>query len=168
MINELPEIKTPKWLVSLSNRLSNNITFPLDAILKDSLYYPASGLNGTPIKFLAGNILSFVYADYGVKKKEFLENMNGTGRDCGFLGYHSVLQKEIYRSDIVPNGWNPKIIPTDKRDSERLLALEKECEPFGHWSICKEILKLTLVQTFLAFYSLLERCPLFIKGCIAG
>lgn len=45
------------------------------------------------------------------------------------------MQKEIHRSDIVPNGWKPTITPPENHDRERLLALERECEPFGHWSI---------------------------------
>ncbi len=42
--------------------------FLLTEILEESLYYPASGFQGAPIEYLAGNFLSFVYADYGQER----------------------------------------------------------------------------------------------------
>ncbi len=71
MITELPEMQLPEWIGAIAKG-QNDLKFPLENILTDSLYYPASGLNGTPVKFLAGNIFSFVYADYGIKKQVFL------------------------------------------------------------------------------------------------
>jgi len=134
MITELPEMQTPEWLEAIS-RGNIESSFPLSEIVKESLYYPASGLNGTPVKFLSGNILSFVYADYGITKNVFLANLNGNGPECGFMGYKSILQREISRNDIVPGGWRPPIVPMEEPERSRLLQQEKECQPFGHWSV---------------------------------
>jgi hypothetical protein len=87
------------------------------------------------VKFLAGNVLSFVYADYGVKKRVFLDNLNGTKTECGFRGYHSIWQQEVFRPDIVPPGWIPSLRPTREKDIQRLRQQGSCCEPFGHWSI---------------------------------
>ena len=134
MITEIPSLKVPDWLVYIVKD-PDTALFHLKSILKDSLYYPASGLNGTPIKYLAGNVFSFIYADYGITKHQFLRNLNGNGEECGFKNYHSVLQKEIFRDDIVPAGWMPNIIPTDEKQIKNLLRSEQRAETFGHWSV---------------------------------
>lgn len=129
-------MKTPSWVREISERGECD-SFPLQKILQDSLYYPAAGLNGTPVKFLGGNIHSFVYADYGVSKREFLANLSGTGRDCGFLGYSSVLQRDIRVGEIVPQGWVPPLLPDNSYDRRFLLEQERIADPFGLWSIWK-------------------------------
>lgn len=134
MITEIPILKTPDWLTFILKN-PEAASFPLKSILENSLYYPASGLNGTPVKYLAGNVYSFIYADYGVTKYEFLQNLNGKNKDAGFKNYHSILQKEIFRDDIVPAGWIPNIIPTGKKEIEKLLREEQRTQPFGHWSV---------------------------------
>lgn len=132
MIPELDSLQLPEWL----SGISENSSFPnLDHLLTDSLYYPASGLNGTPVKYLAGNVYSFIYADYGIKRNEFLKNLNGNEPECGFMNYHSICQREVFRQDIVPYGWQPTIIPTSQREREILLQRERDCTPFGHWSV---------------------------------
>jgi len=138
MINEMLVIQTPAWLAAIDAAKGNDACrFFLADILTDSLYYPACGLNGTPVKFLAGNILSFVYVDYGVTREVFLRNLNGADADSGFKGYHIILQREIFREDVVPTGWSPSILPHDERDMKRLAEVENRCKPFGHWSVWK-------------------------------
>lgn len=105
LLSKLPKMRTSKWLGSIEKTPPNE--FSLKKFLKISLYYPASGLNGIPVMFLSGHLLSFIYADYSISKKEFLKNLNGKGDDCGFMGYKSVFQKEVFRDDIVPENWSP-------------------------------------------------------------
>jgi hypothetical protein len=132
VIPELEELLMPDWL----STISEGSPFPdLTKVLVDSLYYPASGLNGTPVKYLAGNTHSFVFADYGIMKDEFLKNLNGKAPECGFRYYHSICQREISRREIVPDGWEPTIVPTAREGRERLLETERNCTPFGHWSV---------------------------------
>jgi len=131
MIQEIAAPDEPDWL----SNITSESEFVLEDLLVDSLYYPASGLNGTPVKFLSGNIYSFIYADYSITKQQFLTNLNGRSSDCGFRGYSPVLQREIFTRDIVPAGWRPDKVPTDPREREKLLACERRCRPFGHWSV---------------------------------
>ncbi len=131
-IPQLCELQYPKWL----SAISEDSPFPgLEKILPDSLYYPACGFNGTPVKYLSGNIYSFVYTDYGITRDDFLAHLNGTGPDDGFEHYHPVCQRDVSRDEIVPDGWRPAIVPTNDMDREKLFQIEKECEPFGHWSV---------------------------------
>lgn len=136
MINEMPMMEMPAWLREISERGESD-EFPLLEILQDSLYYASAGKNGTPVKFLGGNILSHIYADYGVSRREFLNDLNGTGKDCGFLGYSSLLQRDIRVGEIVPRGWIPPLLPDNSYDRRFLLEQERRCDPFGHWSVWK-------------------------------
>lgn len=133
---EISELECPKWLLDISE----DSPFPgLEKILPNSLYYPACEFNGTPVKYLSGNIFSFVYVDYGIAKDGFLANLNGTGKDDGFKHYHlvcpEVCTREVSRDEIMPDKWRPDIVPENKKDREKLFQMEKECEPFGHWSV---------------------------------
>jgi hypothetical protein len=136
MIPELPTQKVSTWLESAIEYAINGKEpeFLLRDILQDSLYYPACGLNGTPVKYLTGNIHSFIYADYMVTKKEFLKNLNGTDEGCGFKGYRSLFQREIKREEIVPYNWSSAILPLFLFH-QRIQNIESRCEAFGHWSI---------------------------------
>ena len=136
MIPELPKMRLTPWLHAIkSSTQRSNVEFSLRGVLTDSLYYPACGLNGTPVKYLGGNVLSFVYADYVITQEEFLDNLNGERDDCGFLGYQSILQREIFRRDIVPDSWVAPMRPCDPEGIERLCERERRCQPFGHWSV---------------------------------
>ena len=57
----LPKLEIPLWLRCVKDEPEGDQPFPLREILRDSLYYPASGLQGAPVQYLAGSILSFVY-----------------------------------------------------------------------------------------------------------
>ena len=129
---EISELECPKWLLDISE----DSPFPgLEKILPNSLYYPACGFNGTPVKYLSGKIYSFVYVDYGITRDDFLAHLNDTGKNEAFKGYHSVCQREVSRNEIMPDGWRPSIVPTNDMDTEKLFQREKESEPFGHWSV---------------------------------
>lgn len=132
MIHEMPSSPCPEWLPETSV----SSVFPgVKRIVADSLYYPACGLNGTPIKYLARNVHSFVYADYGVTEEEFLDNLNGSGRNAGFKHYRPIVQRKLSAHDVVPANWRPEMLPTDRQRLSWLLEQEKRCRPFGHWSV---------------------------------
>jgi len=102
MIDRLPEKALPKWLadVDVGNQSS---PFPLMDVLNDSLYYPSSRFDGSPIRHLSGNIHSFIYADYGVTSDELEEEV----KTPGFLGYHKILSRSVTEKELTPNGWQP-------------------------------------------------------------
>ena len=59
--DRLPEVRRPEWLRgSLLGR-----TLPVVDLLYESVYYPASGLDGDPMMHLGHHFWSYIYADYG-------------------------------------------------------------------------------------------------------
>ena len=103
MIDELPRMKMPIWLSKLSADSIESDPFPLRQILQDSLYYPSSGFDGDPVRHLAGNILSFVYVDYGPDRDEF----DSALRVQGFRGYEVLAQREVTERELTPHAWRP-------------------------------------------------------------
>lgn len=132
-ITGLERVPVPGWLARAAEKPASH-PLPLRDILENSLYYPACERNGTPVKYLAGYVHSFVYVDYGVTREAFECDLNGNGRDSGFRGYHSVFQRDILRSEVVPPDWSPRLLPPEEH-RKRLFERERECKPFGHWSI---------------------------------
>ena len=62
MATRLPRVKSPAWLTKRSAASMKNGSFPLDRILRASLFYPTSGLDGDPVRYLSRSVQSFVYA----------------------------------------------------------------------------------------------------------
>ena len=139
MIDALKEKEQPNWLKQLEFNNGLIISdFPLKDIISESLYYPASGVNGTPIKFLAGNFLSFIYVDYGYEKQEIMNEI--TEPENGFMGYKLLGIKELTKNDLAPNGWQP-VMPINLPDE--IMRLEKLRnyikQPFAIWSIFERL-----------------------------
>ena len=101
MIEYLPVIERPQWLSDLDPKYINYIEFPLEDVLRDSLYYPSSGFDGTPVRHFLGNVFSFVYVDYGNNSKELDEAL----AKPGFRGYEVIAKRDITEKELVPNGW---------------------------------------------------------------
>ena len=124
MIQEIRVRQIPDWL--MADELSFNIT----KILENSLYYPCCGSDGSPIKYLAGNIHSFVYADYGVSKESFEFQMQK-----GLLGYNLKHQEVISQHQLTPQGWKVMVKP----DYEEMKSMEFHKsfmkKPFAHWAV---------------------------------
>lgn len=135
LVGELRRRPVPDWLVR-AEQDPTSIKLDLRDILTDSLYYPASGKNGTPVKFMSGMVHSFIYADYSVTMAKHLEELFGDDPESGFLGYECFYEREILRHELVPNGWTPPIRPDEEgRNLERLKERERRAQPFGHWSL---------------------------------
>ena len=101
MIPQLPEIPAPVWLTELSPTTMTNGRFPLRELLRDSLYYPCSGFDGDPVKHLAGNILSFVYVDYGPTP----EDLRAELEKPGFNGYNPLSRpRRVEPQELTPRG----------------------------------------------------------------
>lgn len=87
---------------------------PLDDLLPDSVYYPASRSDGTPVKLCNGawrslGVDSYVYCDYGFSVEGFLA-------DAGTMyGYHLLAHRLLDPSEYIPKGWQPEFIPEKTR-----------------------------------------------------
>jgi len=102
MIDELPILPYPAWLKDIDARSISEDEFPLTDILAQSLYYPACGFDGDPIRHLGGNIYSFIYIDYGRRKYELNSEI-----DKGFSKYFLLERRTITEQELNPKGINP-------------------------------------------------------------
>ena len=127
-IKQLPVIDVPEWLTELSSD-SMKGQFPLEKLLQDSLYYPACGFDGNPIKYLAGNILSFVYVDYGYNRDDLINEL----KNGGFRGYKRVGERSVTERELTPKGWTPT--PPNSLDGEPSRSRDMIKEPFCEWLV---------------------------------
>jgi len=116
MINQLPEISVPDWLAEISQSTITIDPFPLTQLLEDSLYYPSSGFDRDPVKYLSGNILSFIYVDYGRSHDEFENEIIKRG----FRGYECVATRSVTEQELTPRGWRPRQPDPDHIDYDHL------------------------------------------------
>lgn len=135
MIEQIPCLVPPEWLMKLTAETMLNEPFPLYQVLKDSLYYPGAGTDGKPVKWLAGNTYSFVYTDYLVSRSRFLDELND--EHSGFRGYHVVGIRDMSMKELIPNGWTPTLSSRHAGNPSRWS--EHFPEPFGIWTILERL-----------------------------
>jgi len=128
----LPRKTVPAWLNAIDEASGATHPFPLKRILKNSLYYPSSEFDGDPVKFLAGNIHSFVYADYGHSEEELLQAL----ANPGFLGYEPIATRSVTAHELNWSELPSYVIGTSNEDG---LELYKKFvwikRPFCSWTI---------------------------------
>lgn len=100
---------------------------PLPEILNDSVYYPACGLDGDPIKYLGRQFQSFVYVDYGVGRDAVLQRLEH------FKGYDLEACRDLESKDLVTSGWPPPDLARMTSLTERVV--QTICEPFAVWAL---------------------------------
>lgn len=120
------------FIENITREEIENNPFPIKQLLKNSLYYPACGLDGGIIKFCntAGknlNIKSFVYCDYGIGEESFKENQNT------FHGYHVLGTRNIKKEELIPNGWEQQIPTT--LNLNNYFRYQDSWKPFVNWTI---------------------------------
>lgn len=74
----------------------------VNLFLEDCVFYPCSGLHGTPIKFLGKRFRRFLYADYNVDREMFDEAVRGSG----FKGYRLRATEELDPENVFGMSWN--------------------------------------------------------------
>lgn len=124
MIPTFRELPVPTWLSLATPRLG---VLPLPSMLAESVYYPASGLDGDPIKWLATNFQTFVYADYGLDRETVVDALPS------FRGYEVLGLRDVTASELFPKGW-PSTPPLaelpDQRPWDGFMR-----PPFAIWAI---------------------------------
>lgn len=86
--------------------LSVECAFPLKTVLQDSLYYPACGKDGSPVRHAnALKVNSFVYADTFTTHDD-LDRALATE---SFRGYRIVGQRDLTPDDLLPHGWELRL-----------------------------------------------------------
>ena len=128
MIDYLPPMRLPKWLGILDAEQIENASIPLTNILKNSLFYPSSGFDGDPIKYLAGHFYSFIYADYGNTRDELDNALNNEG----FRGYEIIGSRHVPEKRLASKGWEREPTRQNSKESSGIV------EPFAVWIVFQQ------------------------------
>lgn len=122
----------PSFLENISKESIKKGKLPIDEILQDSLYYPASGFDGGVVKFCGKKVQSYVYCDYAAGESALLEEMDS------FRGYRVLGRRSIQQQELVPNGWTMQLPPGISR-SKYLEHHDVFRKPFGHWIVYEQL-----------------------------
>ena len=126
--DNLPQAFIPSWLAELSPSTMMKNRLPLKLLLEGSLYYPACGIDGDPVKYLGGAVLSFVYIDYFYTHDEWIREI----KNRGFKGYRLLATRPVSEAELSPDGW-PAPIPHLYLKSETRRPLKVK-DLFCEWS----------------------------------
>jgi len=124
MIDNIAELSCPEWLNEISQDNIHSISFDVKKILQDSLYYPAAGFDGNPIKYFSKNTYSFIYVDYSVRKENLLKKFT----------YSIVARRSLTEKELAPNGWSPDFNSSFGNPAKFIRNI---AEPFCEWIIFK-------------------------------
>ncbi len=126
MIDTVPRKEMPSWLKT------DSFSFDAETVLRDSLYYPASGTDVQPVKWFMGNVYSFVYIDYGVSRGALHSELFSRG----FRGYCQIHREPVTQQQLTPRGWSVKIEPDLDYEEKRPDFFRKDmAHPFCEWYI---------------------------------
>jgi hypothetical protein len=124
MFEEVTKAEMPEWI-------KNPAEFDIRDVLKDSMYYPASGYDGHPVEYFLGNVYSFIYVDYSISRENLLEEITNNG----FRGYRIILQLPISESQLAPNGWRIRATPDRAEYHQPDHYSDVFEKPFAEWFI---------------------------------
>ena len=130
MVDTIPRGAEPHWLSRIDTATIDE-DFPLREVLVDSVYYPASGVHGEPVRFLSENFGSFVYVDYGVERESLLATVSGGG----FLGYDLVARRTLSERELAPSGWAPIRPSREDGDPAKYRGTGWIKSPFCEWLV---------------------------------
>ncbi|MCE2449019.1 MAG: hypothetical protein J4F35_11720 [Candidatus Latescibacteria bacterium] len=125
-LQSLPEFTRPNWLAD--NMLDGNI--PIIGLLRNSIFYPASGLDSDPIMHLGHHFWSFVYADYGYEP-EFIKATLSAER---FAGYKLLGRRSVSENELPLARWNSESDGWLEGGNNRE-ARERGTPPFAQWAL---------------------------------
>jgi len=108
---------------------------PLPELLEDSVYYPASSLDGRPIKYCNTiwrdmGVKSFVYCDFLPREQEVIRELPDV------LGYHLLAHRSLSPDEYIPEDWELELSGWDRdRYFDTFLGNDPDFKPFAHWAV---------------------------------
>jgi hypothetical protein len=128
VLEQLPIREIPSWLAAACKPLGE---LPIRPLLEGSVYYPACGVDGDPVKHLGGNSLSFVYVDYGVGRRALREELET------FRGYRVFASRPVREQELVPKGWSPRF--PEGYVPQRTPPNDWVKQPFAEWIVYERL-----------------------------
>jgi hypothetical protein len=123
-----------EWLKSLSREQIENDDFPKDKVISASLYYPASGCDGSPIRHWEIGVDCFVYADMLITKQDYQHAVSS----AAFKGYELFAQRNLSATDLTSSGHSYRVPSSIDPAIYRNLvdrAMSDQTGAFAIWSV---------------------------------
>lgn len=94
MFKEIEKMEMPSWLSE------GDFNFEVRKVLNNSLFYPACGYDGSPVRRFMGNVYSFFYVNYhpDCQSNRIIEKIERRG----FKGYHIIEYQILKPEDFGP------------------------------------------------------------------
>jgi len=119
----------PDWLMAVG---ALHGQLPIAEVLQGSVFYPASALDGRPVKYLGGFSHSFVYADWNVSQQSLTNNLDT------FKGYRILYSRAIERFELCFKSVQP-ILPELSNGNQDRLRRETRVPPYAMWTIYERL-----------------------------
>jgi len=123
MLPVLNRHPVPDWLMALRDV---NDQIPIADVLRGSVFYPASAMDGQPLLHLAGFSHSFVYADWNISQDTLIKNLKT------FKGYRCAYSRPVTRAELCFKSFQP-ILPS--RKYTRGEDVNPKVFPYALWAI---------------------------------
>ncbi|GAP68287.1 hypothetical protein BA6E_102287 [Bacteroidales bacterium 6E] len=91
--------------------------FNLRDIIENSVFYPASGIDGNAIKYLSHLYCSFIHVDYSMTEELVRSAMES---DFIGVGYNLIGIKQIGKEELGPKGFRPSQIALNEHEKHRI------------------------------------------------
>ena len=126
MAKHFPSKPFPAWL----ENIQADSAFPVMDVLNDSIYYPASHMDGSILKSYGGFTHSFVYVDPNVEKIDLLRQLFGVAR------YEMLFMRWLPKEQLCFKPFQPiHPIPGVDEDPTRLNLHDKPINPYALWTV---------------------------------
>jgi hypothetical protein len=117
-----------------------NGTFPLEKVVDESLYYPASGNDGSPIRHWGLGVNSFIYVDWLMDKDSLLGEIQ---QDNAFTGYRLLAHRDLdLHVDKQPSQrWAPKCLNREEYNEWHKYFINEEdnIQKFSIWAVFERL-----------------------------
>ena len=127
MIPGIKRQEVPDWIL----QTDGTEKVPIRDLLQGSLYYPASGRDGDPVRYLGGLVHSFVYVDDSIEHDDMMKSLYD--ERYKFKGYSLLGCRDVTKADLTPNGWRP-VPPGPGDGNPRNMGMFRKA-PYAIWSI---------------------------------
>ncbi len=128
-------------------------SLPLRELLEGALYYPSSGTDGDPVKYMGALIQSFVYVDYGYSRASFLEALQREP----FAGYRILGSRSVSEAELETQGWRAPPLSPDEINRVQNAVRRLRAVPFCEWVVFERLPSMP-VEHGPRRFSLLQLC----------
>ncbi len=131
----LPAKNVPLWLSSTDALKMQTEPFPREALLAGSLYYPACGSDGGPVKYLSRWFQSFVYVDYHYNREDFLFEL----QNRPFSRYRVLGTRRVTMAELAPRAGASAALTRDELERASYNYKSYAKEPFCEWVVMERL-----------------------------